>query len=607
MPIFDDVDVGRASVSAGPGYGAPAAGGQDVSVSRSQTIDIMAPANIGGQNANTKAAAKLIAVQLAEMVDSVRFVQWESGAGVLVPSPFDGWWHIDSVEPLDFIWSTHVSVRVSATLVEADSQRLAYRYQGGALATNYSGAAIPLIPYPVGSTALVGPTGTRVTADGTIPYTYSPLGGVTRLPYAPSATIANRFLGGVKVYDSMSAGGNAPPASGAAHANWVQVYGPNHAFTGDMIVTNGALLLIFALGNTRLLRAYVWSTGLATAAWQQVADLQYFDNAAGVGTLRAFDLVWASSDVARVVCEASTANGHASETTIYLRRGFYAGRADFRPLTQSNTNGAALQWTFATAIKIAYSSGVISDPATSVVSLGVQTDYGYSAGFTANTAQPFISGLLNLNRPSAAPAHSTALITIGDTGGPAQGAVGIYGFFAIPFGTSGSYSTANLQGEMESGTLAGGWVSAADAAASAGNAAKLPTGTAAGSTVVGPGIFTPVAGTYIWAVRIRNSGLPTNASEMNVYATVAGSAGVQLRTFGSGNGSIASYTWFFSPAAFALSGAQSVRIEASNATIQAATKDWFVDEFAILPITLGRNSPQELWQEFLYEYDLVDA
>lgn len=172
-----------------------------------------------------------------------------------------------------------------------------------------------------------------------------------------------------------------------------------------------------------------------------------------------------------------------------------------------------------------------------------------------------------------------------------------YGFFAVPFGVSGSYSTANLQAELESGTLANGAVSVVDAAASNGNAAEVLSGNATGAAIIGA-TWTPPAGTYTYAIRYRNSGAPSNATEMRGGLDIGGVFNDEI-TFGSATGSVPTYLWAVKTG-ITLNGSQTLAFHLTDSGF-STTVNWFFDEAALLPASLSTlfTAPQNLWQQFL--------
>jgi hypothetical protein len=192
------------------------------------------------------------------------------------------------------------------------------------------------------------------------------------------------------------------------------------------------------------------------------------------------------------------------------------------------------------------------------------------------------------------PSNANNSIGFADTDGPAPGQYRTYGFFALPFATA-----QNMQAECETGTLGTGWSSVADANASAGNTAQLASGTASGNADTLGVLWTPKAGTYFVAARYRNSGAPTNATEVQVGGLIGGAFTSEI-TLGSGTGSKASYV-IAQSAAFALSGSQTFQDQIKSAATTSAT--WDFDEMFLLPVTLttDNSGPQDIWQQFAYE------
>ena len=567
---------------------------------------------IGGQAANTSAAMKYLLKQLEELAGNRDlqpvFIQWtataDPTAALNATELHDGWYVIDSFEPdyTNNVVSGLVKCRMTVSFVAAaPPQTLAMAYAGGALSSNYSGASQLAFGYPFGALNQSANGVSRIGAEGGLPLSVGPSASINPLPFTASATIANWFQGGCRVYDTLVAGGNPVPLGGTfTHASWVQVYGSDHDFAGDIIVTNG--LHLYRIQTGQVMTLYLWSTAQATPGWLSPGTVDYLDNTGVSGVARSFTLGIVGLEECRVIARWSNSNGNYAKIALRLQRAMEFSRADFTPLSQANTGSISLRLNLTTP-KITYNSSATTDNAVGAASLAVATDYGYAASFTNNTAQPFIAGLLYQNEPSAnQPFVQAGYIALGDASGPAQNATRSYGIFAVPFGGVGT-TVDKLQAEAESGTLSGGFVSTADAAASAGNTAKLPTGTAAGAVdLFGPS-WTPPAGIYRPRWRVRNSGLPTNAQEVNCACYINGVFAAPSLYLGSALGSVAAYTWFNAVATLTLNGTQTFQFRMDSSTLSAASMDWFVDEAVLVPLqlTTADNGPQDLAQQFLHD------
>jgi hypothetical protein len=114
---------------------------------------------------------------------------------------------------------------------------------------------------------------------------------------------------------------------------------------------------------------------------------------------------------------------------------------------------------------------------------------------------------------------ATAAINTGDTASLAVNAQRPYGFFAFPYGLSGFYTTVQLQGEMESGTLGTGWTSQANGSASGGNEAKCASGTASGNAdtfTAAWGGQLPTAGVYDLFFRVKVTSIASTTQQMQL-------------------------------------------------------------------------------------------
>jgi hypothetical protein len=530
VPIFNGIDVGLVTRLQGPSAGQEAgsllvegsgvtswARGSKAST-RSVAIDVQAPFAIGGNAAYSKAATALVVQQLVELANNRSaqpcYVQWSSGAGQITVGPFDGWYRLDAVIPLEWYWNNHVPCQVTATLIAAGAPRqVALSYSGGALATNFSGAAVNLVSLPVGSTAMET-SFTRTGGEGAVPCVSAPVASPE--PFVPSTTLTNLWKGGAHVYDTINTSTNPVPTAGGTfiHANWVEVFGTDHDFVGDCVITNGLQLLLFQINQGQIAVCYVWNTALATPTWQTYGNLVYLDNVFATGTLRAYTLVRVGPEECALTLTSSVAT--VAQHTIRLQRGRYDVRVDFRPLGAAISAARTLLLTgISGSPKILFNGNSVSDAVLIETAPLVATDYGFGAAFPIVTSS-IIYGFLYQNQPSAnQPGNpNTVQVALGDATSLAVNAQRSYGFFAVPYGSSGSFSTSNLQAEAESGTLGTGWTSQANAQASAGNEAKCASGTLTGNSDTFGTSFLPAPGTYdIW-FRVKVTAIASTTGQM---------------------------------------------------------------------------------------------
>lgn len=389
-----------------------------------------------------------------------------------------------------------------------------------------------------------------------------------------------------------------------ANPNWAEVFYTDHDFSGRTILTNGLLLLDLSVTLSRLARVYLWSTGLATPAWQLCADLLYEDNANNIAVLRQISTMRVGAEESALSLIASTSAGQAARINLRLQRGRFECRADLTPLTQATTGNLSLALTLPAVPKIIYNSTKIADVVLSETSPAFATDYGYGAAFIASSAQPYIVGTLYQNEPGTSQPYSAgnvATIGLGDTTSLAVNAQRSYGFFAIPYGVNATYSTANLQQEMESATLSGGFVSTVDAGSSAGSAAKLPNTTIVGAIAVQTG-WRPAVGVYdCWArMRVTSAASGTNQLQIGFY-DITGAAYIGSTTYAP-SGLTTGYVWYKVAAGITCGNSASQGFRVISVTNTAAT-DFWIDEMALVPKTLTADNrgPQDIWQQFAYD------
>jgi len=631
--IVNNLDLGQFSLNQGP------TGGQNVSTVsvegfgdipysrgkrsavRSTTVNVQAPFAIGGAAAGSRQAVRYAVQQLVEMALNADqqpvYIQWESGHGNIVANPYDGWYVLNEVTPLDWRFNTFVPCQFTATRIGVTPpKRVALAYAGGALATNFSGTPKNLLAFPIGATVLDFGVygGNRAAAQGTVS-TQTPQ--AAPCPFVESGTLANWFRGDVEVYDTINTGSNPVPSSGGTfiNANWVQVFSPDHDFVGDCVITNGLHLMLISAGSAVLL--YLWSTGLATANWQQWTSLDYLSTQGNASTVKGYGLSRVGAEETSIGLTFSESSGKILKAFLRLGRGRYDVRVDVNPQSQAES---AVWGMFRLSIlvgtsKIIYNSGKVSDQPLNEQNNTPQADYGYAAGFIASASFPFIYGFLYQNQPTGNqpynPGSGQSYIAIGDSLSLAQYGVRSYGFFAIPYGVSGQFSTANLQGEAENGTKTGGAVSQANASASNGNEVKVPSTTAAGwkvdtiiSSKVHPGTYT------MWVrVKVTSTASALVQTQLQLWDSTSSSSVGTLNLASNSSGTFngapwavgTSYSWI--PVGdFVLNGTDTYDCLVQGIT-NAAQTDWFFDEVALLPKTLTTDvrGPQDIWQQFMYD------
>lgn len=587
------------------------------SIERKQTVSfwIKAWQAIGGQAANSSGALKYLLKQVEEVASNRDsqpvYIEWTTtadGTALYTSSEaHDGWYVIDDFEP-NYQKNVVMGIcecRMTVTEVAPPAPHgIAMGYTGGALSSTYSGVATNLLSLPVGSTALEA-SFNRTGAEGAIPCILSPVASPE--PFVPG-TVTQLLDGQVHVYDTLNTGSNPVPVTGGTfvHANWVEVFYTDHYFVGDCVITNGLLLLLFVAGGSGVCTVYLWNTALATANWQSCNALQYLDNAgSAVGTLRAYTL----SRLGGEECAITTTNGALSQVsriTIRLQRGRYDGRVDFQPLTQSNAGNYGLAFPPGTGVQFT-STNVLDTRLTAERSKTglAAADYGYGGLFNPGTGTPFICGLLWQNPPANQLYNDGNRAYFGDTSGPTVGASRSYGFFAIPYGSSGVYSTANLQAEAESGTLGTGWTSQAGAGGNS-NAleAKCASGTVATNADTFGTAFVPAVANYDVWFRVKVTTNVGSALEMTLglWDNDTGAFVASGSTTFNRTAMTTSYAWYRAAVGVVPPATKNMRFRAVTALTLGT--DWFIDEAVMFPtanLAGGSMSPQQIWLQFMYD------
>lgn len=480
------------------------------------------------------AALSILREQLRELAEEPYpvFIQWDSSAQPGAPqnqpvtAPEDGWFYLkDFQSDRELYWGNTLRAQITASRI-AKPGGLGYAWSGSALASStYTGPGTLLASFPIsalqvpggGVNTLGGAPFNRVGGDGTVPCVAG-TALMDPLPFGGPVVTSNLFKGGVKVFDTWVAGGNAVPTTGAfTNTAWVQVYGKQHAFQGDIVVTNGLVLILFQVGVQAVCQVYVWNTSLSPAAWQLVSPLWYKDNSFAIATLRdvAFDTLspWESWVRAR----ASTANGDWAQLELQLKGGRYDVPIRFKPLNLTPNTAFALELgNLANPIKIAFTENQVSDLATSNPgTLANTTLFGFGAGISAVANAPIVGWALQNGNGNQTQSGSTTEIATGDSTGPTAGFFRRYAMFVAPYGSNGA-GADKLWAEAESGVLGTGWSSVANANASGGNEAKAASGTLSGFADLIGTSFQPAAYLYdIW-YRMRATANTGTTPEMQV-------------------------------------------------------------------------------------------
>lgn len=590
------------------------------SVGMHQTVNFTINAwfAIGGAAANTMNAARFLVRQMEELADNPMwqpvYIQWTTTAnGAALYSAFeyhDGWYIIENFAP-DYghnIVTSQVKCTMTVSRVAPSLARNAIYWMGAALSSNYSGATLNLVAFPFGSTALDFGTygGFRNTAEGSIG-TQTP--AVNPTPFVPPTALANYWKGGVHMYDTLNTGSNPIPTTGGTfiNANWVEVFGTDHDFIGDCVITNGLLLLQF--GASTAVNSYVWNTALPLPNWHHWGDVYAYDQSGNGATIRSYSPIRVGSEECAVTLIWSTSIGQVQKTILRVQRGRYEARLDLTPLTQAETTNLYLNIAGTNGNnRITYNPSHVGDAAfAGEGALAVDTQYGYGAHFLPNASFPTIFGYLYQNQPGTNQpnAFANSSLTLGDTVALPVNVQRSYAFFAIPYGTNGAYTTANLQGECESFTLSGGFANVVDAGSSGGHAAKLPSGTAVGAIALGPGAAYDSAaqGAYDLWIRIRVTSAASGTTQLRLGFYDGTAAAFIVSTDYAPSNFTTSYAWYRINNGFNLVlGGHSLEFRAISVTNAAAT-DFWLDQMVLVPKTLTQDNrgPQDLWQQFMFD------
>jgi len=521
------------------------------------TFYVTAFQGIGGQAALSLGAARYLVRQLEELASNPdmqpAYIQWwatSQSGGYNAADYHDGWYVIEKVIPnyRKYIVTGVVSCElVVRQVAPATPSSLGLGWVGAALSSTFTATPVPLLSYPIGATLQVPAALSRTGGEGAVPTSVlASASTINPALFVRPGTIAGLWTGGVRVYDSINTSSNPVPTSGGfAHANWVQVYGTQHDFVGDCILTNGLLLLLFQVGTgSQACVVYLWNTQLGTPAWQSVGRLQSLDNALNNDTVREINLDRVGLQQSRVRIVSSSSAGNYNMLRVELVAGSYAASVEAWPRTQANTSTFRLNWAPTNAAKIIHDdigvADVVVSPADSSPAASPSLGFATIFGRTANGP---LYGFLYQNAPSQQPTNNgSASIGLGDNSGPAQNSYRLYGIWAAPFVT-----VPNLQAEGESGSLGTGWSSVADGAASAGNAAKVASGTGSGNADLFGTSWVPPPGQYGPAFRLKVTSAASTTAQLQagLWDATAGAFVTGASTIYAPSQLSTSYVWVF--------------------------------------------------------------
>lgn len=463
-----------------------------------------------------------------------------------------------------------------------------------------------------GNTALVQFLGPTPASDGA----WHQAGGA----YVPAADHNAYFsASGVQTayFDAYTMAVGTLAAGPAVNPNWVEIRDTEHDFTGDCVLTNGLVMLVFRLGLS-IADVYFWNE----AAWRLWANINYADTAISTGTLRAIVLQKISLEECALEVTTGSVLGRLANVTFRLKRGHHLAFVALRPLTESAVGQSYSLFlnilAGASAPKLLYSSGKPSDVSLAEASPSVPADYGYGAVLietagSLSVSQPVIGGFLYQNKPGAEQPknNGNAVVGLGDTIALPISAERQYGLFVARY----PYA-AYLAAEAETGTLGAGWTSQAGAGGNS-NAleAKCASGTTVGNVVNGANsclfgtAWSPPAGTYDVWVRLKVTSAAGAVAEMQIGLrnTVTGAFVAGSSTTLRANQAAVGYTWVRVATGLVLPAANTIHF----AAVPAATlgTDWFIDEamLAVLTLSSDHRGPQELWQQFLPDLSVVQV
>ncbi len=481
------------------------------------------------------------------------YIQWASGGGNIVADPEDGWYVLETVTPntevtIDGIIPVEITVSYVTTGISLKS--LAIAYSGSIANIGYIGSAIAEVAFPLNADSMPATILSRPGAEGSMSVSTGPntTGIVSPLYFRSSSTVSDLFKTRCSVWDTVNTSSFPVPTGGAfVDSHWIEILHPDHLFQGDCVITNGHILLLFAEGGqTNFIQAWVWNW--ITPGWIATIHIQGFEPAANIFSTVGFSIQTIShyeSSIKLFLVSSPPVNQQAL-ITVRVVRGEYYARLQFTPLTYSVSTVFSMSSATPSNPKLQYTEGSIKDPTLTAernFNFPVDTNYGWTAQFTNNSSFPFITGFLYLDSTSLVGQGSSAQggLSIGDSSRPLINQSRFYGLFMLPLATPQNY-----QAEGESGTLDTGWSSIADANGSAGNTAKVASGTVTARADLFGTSFVPVGGGLynIW-FRVRVTSAAGTTAEITLGwwdATAAGFLALASTTYAAKEFST-SYTW----------------------------------------------------------------
>lgn len=385
------------------------------------------------------------------------------------------------------------------------------------------------------------------------------------------------------------------------NSNWLEARNTDHAFAGDVVLTNGLLMLTVTINGS----VQLWGWNPATTNWSLAGTINSYDPISNLQVPIAVRITKVSAEeVAADVTYLGAANS--------LLFSFRIQRAQrilrFGASPRSYSNGVPYLVRFTPSVGgnlIAYNDASAIDQAFAGSSPPT-TLYPFGAALLRTASWPWIVSFLYQGRvagevPTAQPGSAGSALDLGDTTGPAQYQTRFYGIGLTAFA-----APQTLSQEMESASFSGGFVSAADAGASGGNVAKCPSGTAAGAFAQGPQ-FVPPPGAFDVYVRMRVTSAASGVVQMRVglFDQITGWVVGQFTDFAPSAvpiayGSLIRVATNVTPSQL---GGHTSSLLAQLASGVAATTDWWIDEMFLLPrsLTTFRDGPQDLSQQFLFE------
>lgn len=552
----------------------------------------------GGNAADSLASLRLLLRQLVALAQNpdmqpvyFRFGSTTNPGDASAVTEYDGWYYIDEIDPdykNAFRQGNVPLARVAATLTKAAGptppEPLSMLYDRPLDAFD---PQIAWFGLPIGSAAPIqedtGLLVSRVGVEGTIPCASAGFFLPDPTPFGAPASIDSVFDGGVTVWDTRTAGANAVNTAALTNSNWLQLYGPTQGFTGDLILTNGLVMMRLNQGGS--LDFWLWNTqgtpgGSSTPVWVQVGTLNYRDSGLNTATVSALRVERVGLRDSRIVARMRTSIGHIAELAFDLDAGMYHVQIEWKQFTEQNIRGLGLELVLTTAIKyvanVSFAVDVALQGTTNLTSNATQLD---AVGIGTTTNQPLVGLLWSVNPDTGAPlAQSTTELGFGETTRPAQIETRTYGIFGTPFA-----NVPNLSGQAESGTLDAGWTSVADAGSSGGNAAKCASGTVSGRAARwGTSYVPPPFGYDLWVyMRVASVASSTPQIQIGLW-DVTSSAFVASTTYAPNNAALGTgYKWVKVCSLVVPTATHNMQVRA--VTTATTTTDIFVDQHVLVP------------------------